>query len=367
MGQLVGLLRGPEQDAGTGVGLQRLEIVARAGEQRGDALESERTEGPAGAVHPGGVSAGCLLVHVGRAAPRHGGEGVSMPANRPPPPSASDPPPAPAAPATGRSPGAAPCPATGAGSARHRDLVKGLPDRRVERAASRVSVVAAVSNRVLRYSLSGVQARSPSSSRQLRETGRVARGGERLPRRPARRLVLAVAVPRRSAEDRDDDLGPEPPDDPHDVLEDRVRRPVLPGLVQRLGVAEVVGAGEVLPGAVEPAGGQQLLGPDEPQRLAQLRPDQVLAALTPVEREIGRLRPHAAHQDGQQLGVLVVGMGADHEHPLVVPEHPELLVQRPRCRPWRAARAGRTAGRRGEAEAEVRECSCGADRLRPML
>ena len=110
-------------------------------------------------------------------------------------------------------------------------------------------------------------------------------------RRPARRLMLPVPVPRCSAEDRDDDLGPKPPDDPYHVLEDRVPGPVLPGLVNGLGVAEVIGAGEVLAGAIQPPGGEQLLGPEQAQALTQLGADEVLASLTPVERQIRRLGP----------------------------------------------------------------------------
>ena len=140
--------------------------------------------------------------------------------------------------------------------------------------------------------------------------------------------MLAVAVLRRPAEDRDDDLGTEPPDDADHILEHGVLRPVLPGLLHGLGVAEVVGPGEVLPGAIEPPRGEQLLGPDQTQRLAQLGSDQVLAPFAAVERQVRRLGAHPPHQDGEQLGILVVRMGADHQHPLVVTQHPQLVVQR---------------------------------------
>ena len=111
---------------------------------------------------------------------------------------------------------------------------------------------------------------------------------------------------------------------------------MLPGLVNGLGVAEIVGPGEVLPSAIEPPRRQQLLGPDQAQRLAQLGADQVLAALAPVQREVGGFGSHPPHQDGEQLGVLVIRMGPDHQHPLVVTEHPKLLIQR-----YRTARGGR--------------------------
>ena len=178
--------------------------------------------------------------------------------------------------------------------------------------------------------------------------------------------MLAVAVLGRAAEHRDDDLGPKPPHDPHDVLEDGVLGPVLPGLVQRLGVAEIVGAGEILPRAVEPPRGQQLLGPDEPERLAQLRADEVLSPLAAVEGQVRGFRPHAPDEYRQQLGVLVVRMGPDHQHAPVVPQHAQLLVQRDdarRCRAARAGRAGSTAGaRRSESEKAKTRGECEAQR-----
>ena len=139
--------------------------------------------------------------------------------------------------------------------------------------------------------------------------------------------MLAVPVVGGAAEHRDDDLGPEPPHDPHDVLEDGVLGPVLPGLVQRLGVPEIVGAGEILPRAVEPPGGQQLLGPDQAERLPQLRADEVLSPLAAVDGQVRGLGPHAPDEYRQQLGVLVVRMGPDHQHAPVVPQQAQLSVQ----------------------------------------
>jgi hypothetical protein len=92
-----------------------------------------------------------------------------------------------------------------------------------------------------------------------------------------------MTIARRSTEDRDDDLRPEFPDDSHHILQDLIPRPVLPGLVHALGVPEVIGAGEVLMGSVEAACGEQLFGADQPQRFTQLRTDEVLSTLSPVE------------------------------------------------------------------------------------
>ena len=162
--------------------------------------------------------------------------------------------------------------------------------------------------------------------------------------------MLSMTVARGATEHRYHDLRPEPSDHAHDVLEDRIARPVAPGLLQRLGVPEVVGAGEELPSAVEPARSQELLTPQQPQGLAQLGTDQILPALATVKREIGRFGTHAADEHRQQLGVLVVGMRADHEDPLVVPEHSQLVLQRNRA----------AGGRRLELGMERRDGSEGA-------
>jgi hypothetical protein len=95
--------------------------------------------------------------------------------------------------------------------------------------------------------------------------------------------MLPMTIARGSTEDRNDDLRPEFPDDPHHILQDLVPRPVLPGLINALGVPEVIGSREVLMGSVEPARGKQLFGPDQPERFTQLRADEILASLAPVE------------------------------------------------------------------------------------
>ena len=209
----------------------------------------------------------------------------------------------------------------------HRDLVIRLPHRRVEpppiegeRRGGGIEAGAAVE-------LERGPRGEPLLLRQLGKAGGVSGDAERLLRRPAGGLVLPVAIPRGAAEDRHHHLGPEAADDPHDVLEHRVPGPVRPGVVQILGEAEVVGTGEELAGAVEPPGGKQFLGAEQPQLLSQLLADQVLAALAAIEGEICRLRPHAARQQGEELGVLVVGMGRDEQHPLVVTQAAELLVE----------------------------------------
>ena len=84
----------------------------------------------------------------------------------------------------------------------HGDLVKRLPDRWVEHAAvqgerrgGRIEASAAIE-------LERTPGDQPFLPEQLPEAARVARDPERLLGRPARSLMLAMAVPRRSAEDR---------------------------------------------------------------------------------------------------------------------------------------------------------------------
>ena len=48
----------------------------------------------------------------------------------------------------------------------------------------------------------------------------------------------------------------------------------------------------------------------------------------PSPRLSERYAALAAHELGQQLGVLVVRMGADDEHALVVAQHPEFMLKR---------------------------------------
>ncbi len=132
---------------------------------------------------------------------------------------------------------------------------------------------------------------------ELGESAGVPGNSKRLVGRPTRGLMLAMSVARGAAEDRDDDLRPKPANDSDYILENRVPGPVLPGFVHRLGKTEIIGPGEVLAGAIQTPRGQQLLGPQQAQGLSQLWADEILAALAPVERQIGSLRSHSSDQD----------------------------------------------------------------------
>jgi len=63
---------------------------------------------------------------------------------------------------------------------------------------------------------------------------------------------------------------------------------------------------------------QQLLAAEQAERLAQLGTDGVLPAFAPIEREVRDFGAFAADQDGEQLGVFVVRVGADDQDALVV-------------------------------------------------
>ena len=140
--------------------------------------------------------------------------------------------------------------------------------------------------------------------------------------------MVPVPVGRRPREYGDDDLRPEPPDHLDHVLENRVARPEAEGLIDRLRKAEIVGPREELARAVELTRGEQLLGTDDAELGAELGTDQILAALTARQRQIRRLRAHPARQQHQELGILVVGVRADHEHALVAAELPQRSRQR---------------------------------------
>ena len=135
----------------------------------------------------------------------------------------------------------------------------------------------------------------------------VAREREGLDGQDGGRRVMAVA-PALGREPGDDDIGPEGADHPHDVGHDGLPIPDPERLGGVLREAEVDGAGEELPAAVEAAGGQEFLGADHAQLLEELGADHVLATVAPREREIGRAVGAAAGEVGDELGVLIVGM-----------------------------------------------------------
>ncbi len=148
--------------------------------------------------------------------------------------------------------------------------------------------------------------------------------------------MLAVAVARRPAEDRDHHLRPEPPHDPHDVLEKAVARPLLQRLLEPFRVAVVVRPGEELARPVGPPRRQELAGPQDAKLLPEFRAQEVLPALPTGERQVGGLRSLPEGEEREEAGVLVVGVGADDQHPLGRTQPGQLARERSR-----ATRGGR--------------------------
>ena len=125
-------------------------------------------------------------------------------------------------------------------------------------------------------------------------------------------MMLAAAVAIRP--ESQDDIRTNHPDQPHVVGGDLVASPLLERLIDRERVSEVDSAREVLLGAVEAVQRGQLLGPQHPQRLEDLRTDLVLPAVAPRRRREGGAEAQTAVQHHQQAVVLIVGMsGGVHE------------------------------------------------------
>jgi hypothetical protein len=137
--------------------------------------------------------------------------------------------------------------------------------------------------------------------------------------------VVTVGVESLRREPGQDHVGPEAADGQHDVGEDGVVPPDGKGLVRILGVPEVAGPREELLGAVDRAGRQELLRPEEAEPRAELRADEILAAVAAGHREVAGPQEHGVREVGEQPGVLVVRMGghvqdvADDEQPVEEP------------------------------------------------
>jgi hypothetical protein len=123
--------------------------------------------------------------------------------------------------------------------------------------------------------------------------------------------VVAVSAGLLSREAAHDNVRLEFPDHPDDIAEGLFPAPEFEGLLGGLGIPEIDGPGEELLGAVDPAGGQELLRPDEADLRALLRADQVLAALAAGDRKIGRPVSSSLRKIRQDRGVFVVRVGAD--------------------------------------------------------
>jgi hypothetical protein len=125
--------------------------------------------------------------------------------------------------------------------------------------------------------------------------------------------VMAVR-PRLRRETRDDHVRPEGADHADDVSQDCLPVPDPQGVLVILRKSEVFRAREVLPSPIQTPGGEQFLGASYAQLVAELGPEQVLAAVASRERQIGRPVSTTARQEGDDPRVLVVRMRPDVQH-----------------------------------------------------
>lgn len=186
----------------------------------------------------------------------------------------------------------------------------------------------------------------------LGEGARVRGGPEGLQGQHGGGRVVAVGGAEGGGEPGDDDVGTEPAHGPDHVGQGRVVAPDGKRLLWSLGEAEVGAAGEVLLGAVQVPRGQELLGADEGQAVAQFGPDEVLTAPAPGHGEVGRAHLGALGEGGEGRRVLVVGVGRDVQHRA---QHLELVqehLERRRVAHGFGLREGR-GGCQGRAEADV--------------
>src|SRR5438105_13120617 len=128
--------------------------------------------------------------------------------------------------------------------------------------------------------------------------------------------MMSVSVAWRAAEDRNDHMRTKIPNDAHDIAENRILWPVLVRLFGALREPKIVRAREVLMSAVDAARGEQLLSANRAEGLTELIADEVLATVTPGEREIRRFHLAPSRQAGEGLFILVVlRRGADESVP----------------------------------------------------
>ncbi len=121
--------------------------------------------------------------------------------------------------------------------------------------------------------------------------------------------MVAVTVALVALKPRDDDERTIHPDDPHDVAQDILAAPLHERFLEPLREAVIDGGGEVLPiEAIVAAGHQELLGPDQSDRVEELRPNSVVARLAARQRQQRDARASPPAQLRQHAAVLVVGV-----------------------------------------------------------
>ena len=224
----------------------------------------------------------------------------------------------------------------------HGYLEVGTSQERIEGTGfqcSRLPATEAGPRQIQLVGLPGLDAVTELFRKAVRIRGHV----ERLVREHPRHLMLAVTVPGGAAEHRYDDLRAKTADGPHHVRENLLPGPLGERLVRGLGEPEVDGPGEELLAAVDGARRHQLVAADDAQPFPQLRADEILASLASRQRQIGGAHTHAAREGGDRVGVLVIRVRGDHQHPL---DAVQLAQQEPHRNG--APVVGRRLGERGD-------------------
>ncbi len=103
-------------------------------------------------------------------------------------------------------------------------------------------------------------------------------------------------------------VGAERADVADEVAENLLPPPLLEGFFGAEGVAEVDRAREVLFGAIELVRRQQLFRAQDAERVEELRPDLVLAAISPRRGHQRHPHPEMPRVQRQHRVVLIVGM-----------------------------------------------------------
>ncbi len=137
--------------------------------------------------------------------------------------------------------------------------------------------------------------------------------------------MLAVPGSAIAGKDGDDHLRFEAAHRTHGILEEDGTGPAVESLGQGPRVAEVIGSGEELVGALDLSCRYELTGPNQTQTDPQLRSDQILPAFAPRQRKIRGFPTKTGTYEGQQSRVFIIGVSADDQQTPVGGE----LDQRP--------------------------------------
>ena len=196
----------------------------------------------------------------------------------------------------------------------------------------------------------------------FRIAGRIARCQVRLAAQDRRRFVRPVTAAPLDVH-RQDHIGPQHAHQSNEVADDLVAPPLADHFLRIEGVPVIDRAREVLLGAVEAMGRQQLRRAEDGEILEQLGADLVLAAAAARRLQGNGPKAHPPREQRQQRVVLVIGMRGDlHEragHVQPAERQPERHVAIARVDELRA-RAG-LRGERSPSSARICHQGCSDD------